>query len=147
MARAFRALDVLSIGGKAIEESAEQVADLNRQQLRAGVDGSGNRLQTYRSRGYANRKARMNPAAGYGNPDLYVTGNYHRNLQAKVEGNTLRIFTTDPDSVKVESLLKKYGGKEFGLTTESIRRYRKQTLYPLLAREIATRTGAGLKRN
>lgn len=144
MARRYRAFSVLKEGTAIIQQTTDEIAEYNRSQLRSGFDGKGRRLKAYRSKSYAARKNRANPVPGFGNPDYKVTGAYHEAIRAAVEGGLIKLYTTDPDTVKVDFLRKRDNGAEFGLMLESILAYQKKTIYPDIARSLAAKTGSKL---
>ena len=113
---------IIPIVGACLEETKEPIIGLNTSQLYdEGVDKNGNKLQPYRSRGenyesYAAMKHRMNPKPGFGNPDLFLTGEFQHSMNLRVEGEVFEIDSTD---TKTNKLREKYGDQIFGLTDES----------------------------
>ena len=65
-------LDVLK--DETIKENEGIAVDMNKDQLEAGFDSNNKRLRGYSSPFYAAEKNRMNPRAGFGNPDLLYRG-------------------------------------------------------------------------
>jgi hypothetical protein len=110
----------------------EEMPELNREQMyREGQTSTGAKLKRYKRERYARAKNRMNPLPGYGNPDFYVTGAFHRGITIQEQAGRIRITSTDR---KTPFLLKR-DPEVFGLTGENLNRYRKQ-LFPRIMRNI-----------
>jgi hypothetical protein len=98
------------------EEQREGLADINREQLLQGIESSGNKISPeYASKSYARRKQSMNSAPGLGTPDLKLTGEFHRQLIAKVSEEEIVFSSRDE---KNDRLVSKYGEDIFGFTDD-----------------------------
>lgn len=108
-----------------VKQTVEQVIQLNtpeiltlvKNRLKYGQGVNGGVVGTYRSSEYSAFKSEMNPLAGSGNVDLFLTGALQDNLIVKQESNLFRIYSTDS---KYNELAKKYGAEQFGLTQEQL---------------------------
>lgn len=127
-----------------VENTEEQVLDLNREQLLLhGTDSEGKLLQEYRSAAYARKKNRQNPNPGYGNPDLHLTGYFHSTFALKdITPKTFRITATDSITGK---LTEKYGENIFGLSKDSTRRYAMGPFFSQVKLYIETVSGLKFK--
>lgn len=109
---------------KAIEVALDRTIELNqgilvrqvweRWEQGEGVDGPGSVIGKYVEESYRKKKMEMNPKAK-GFVDLTYTGALGDNLTLKKSGTKFIIYSTDP---KYQSLGKKYGFKQFGVTDQ-----------------------------
>ncbi len=122
MADRFKSLDLRANIPIMIEQTQEDVLDLNRAQLyERSVDNTGTPLRLYRSQPYALQKNRRNPKPGFGRPDLYETGAFFRGFYLRVGRN---VFTISSRDGKTSDLVKKYTPNIFGLDEKSRTEYR-----------------------
>lgn len=127
-----------------LNEHGKEIVDLNRNQLFSGRDGYGDALQTYadarlNENGYAAFKHDLNPAPGFGTPDLKLTGSLYEKMRARVNGATLNL---DSEDAKATQLKQKYGEGIFKMDAESINTLRKEVLQEELVHALADQTGA-----
>lgn len=87
----------------AFDASRYAFADAQREQLTDGFDNTGGRLRSYKSRQYAQKKNIMNSRPGFGNPDLKLTGSFHRQLFMTPFRGYLLIGSLDEKAPKLES--------------------------------------------
>lgn len=120
-----------------IASTKQELADLNRDQLRHGYDKNGERLRPYSSLTYAIDKNQKNPLAGVGNPDLRDTGRFYNGWKIDVSQTDIIFDSTDSKTPDLES---KYGQNIFGLTIESKSTYVNSILYDLIKRYIQDKT-------
>lgn len=99
-------LDLEQALEKAFDNNLPQYVDEVRVQLYHGFDGNGNRLKPYANDRYAAKKTEMNPLPGFGNPDLYLTGDWSNNIETQRSGTSLQTASSDE---KNKMLIKKYG--------------------------------------
>lgn len=126
-----------------ILETSQEIVQLNRDQLRQGIKSNGVTLLEYKSFEYAERKHAMNPAPGFGNPDLYLEGDFYRGFQvAKITSRSFDLLSTDSKS---DSLEEKYGEKIFGLTQKSRTQYALGVFYQRVKSYITGKTGLRFK--
>lgn len=101
------------------------MAQLNREQMSAGQDADGADLYYYRSDFYADWKLTLpSYTAPGGIADFKVTGEFHRSMFARVEGDSIVFDATDDKTDKLIGL----SPNMFGLTDESRRSLNSQYL-------------------
>lgn len=84
---------------KAIEHNKKEILDLNKSQLRIGIDSKGKTFGDYTSEWYANMKKELNSYfAQPPTPDLFLSGKLQKGMDLKVKGSNVDIFSNDPDS-------------------------------------------------
>lgn len=120
-----------------IQEQESVLVGYNKEQLQLGFDKEGERLQPYRGLIYSFDKNKMNPKAGFGNPDLKFSGDFYRGFNADVDSKSILIDSSD---IKSESLKKKYGENIFGLSKESKSRYSRTEFLQGLKEWIESKT-------
>lgn len=80
----------------AIVENKKEILDLNRSQIRIGIDSEGKTFGDYRSESYADFKKNLNTYfAKPPTPDLYVSGTLQRLMDLKINGQ-VDIISNDP---------------------------------------------------
>lgn len=109
-----------------IEDHEEFITGYNKEQLISGFDRNGERFKPYGGLLYALEKNKQNPKAGYGNPDLNLTGAFYRGFFISVTGTTFEISSNDS---KNDELLSKYGSSVFGLSNASLASYSKNEFF------------------
>lgn len=123
-----------------IDETKGALVEYNRKQLKLGQDSKGLLLSPeYALFDYALRKNLQNPLAGFGNPDLFLTGAFQRGFYATV-GFT-GIYTLDSSDSKSAGLERKYGSYIFGVNTQNIETYAQEIFYPLFKKKFTQQTG------
>lgn len=105
---------------QAMADTAPQFVALQKDQLFDGFNSSGHRLQAYKSPKYAQKKNNMNPAPGYGNPDLKLTGAFYNSIRADLDNTGLVVSASDE---KAPSLEEKYGNDIYTLFTDAKVKY------------------------
>lgn len=131
----------------AIELTAPQLADVNRKQLDIGRNADGDKIIPEYSKyggedSYANLKHLMNPAPGFGTPDLKYTGDFHKSIRVYITSGKLNWEATD---LKATELLAKYGkgGPVLGVyQNTALENYQNSYLYPVSISIIKAATGA-----
>lgn len=124
----------------AIELTANQLADVNREQLDAGRDAKGDSISpAYRSNEYAKYKYGINPKPGYGIPDLKDTGSYYSKIKFYIEGSDINFYDTDS---KANSIFAKYGSVLGVYENTALEKYRREFLYPLIIQLTNATLGA-----
>ncbi len=126
--RNLKSLDVNEWIGDAIDPN--QAERLNREQLEAGLGNDQRKLRpkykgsranaSASSKRYARKKSSLNSKPGFGTPDLKLTGEYHRSLDAKIKGDELILLSNDPK----DKFLEKWD-KRKGLTDKSVKKIQK----------------------
>lgn len=92
-----------------LKENTDFMADLNREQLEEGLKKDDTKMQKYSWLSYARQKNEMNPKPGLGNPDLKLTGEFHKSIKYSV-GDNINIMANDKHGLE-----QKYGTEIFGL--------------------------------
>ncbi len=137
---AFESLKTIDIQGEAagaIDDTKEEMKNIQRDQLLHGIKGDGKQIGKYRNRAYAAKKYAMNPLAGIGNVDLKLTGSVHNDIFVDVRD---REFIIDSADTKMEGLTEKYGDP-FGLTDENEAVYIEETLQDQFTFRMRNKTG------
>lgn len=118
----FESLDIDQLAVEAVEETREQLLDIQRDQLLHGERKDGNKIGKYKSEQYAAKKLAQNPLAGSGNVDLKFTGEYHEELFVDIRDETL-IIDSAASQDKIENIIDKYGDP-LGLNETSLNEYK-----------------------
>jgi hypothetical protein len=140
----FKSLNVDDIIGQAITDTKEELIIRNQAQMYEGERADGSPIQSHRGGPYyvfdwyADQKHSMNPLPGYGRKDHYLTGDYYRGMYATVQGNVIKIGSTDNKAL--EEL-----GSPYGLNDDNKKDYIKEHLKPRFVLLIAEKTGLPFK--
>jgi hypothetical protein len=138
----IQSLDTDTICEASVKNTSDAIADLNAEQLFHGLSSKEKNLKSYRNEEYAEEKNRMNPLPGFGNPDLYYTGNFYKGIKATVDGSQFTITSSDE---KTPMLTKKYGDKIiFGLGEKYSGEYIREFLNPEFKKQMESATGIKL---
>lgn len=134
MKRRLQGLDVQAVAVASMEETAQDFIDLNTEQMYAGKDSDGEPIQPdYKSDVYAQMKNRMNPAPGYGVPDLKATGAFYAGYTLKVDAGQV---TEDSDVEYADKLTEQYGEQIWGLDDENLAAYRTGPFWSVLKKKV-----------
>jgi hypothetical protein len=128
-------MDLQAITERAIDKTLDRIADRNREQLYQGFTPTGGRLAPYRRRKYAAIKNEMNPLPGFGNPDFYLTGAFHRQIQAERVGDIVGVHSYDSKAPKLED--RDGADNIYGMGEEHHNEYVREDLSPVYYQEIA----------
>lgn len=147
MANRFRELRLSDAASGAIELTAVPLADVNRTQMNVGRNAEGDKIiPDYSMYGgsdsYPAMKHEMNPAPGFGTPDLKLTGDFHKSARVYISSGVLKWEATDS---KAAELLAKYGkaGPVLGVYENApLENYRIKYLYPAYISIAKAMTGA-----
>jgi len=111
----------------AARDSADKIADLNREQLNKGFGADGEKITPkYRNNQYAKKKFASNPKPGLGTPDLKNKGDFQKGIDVGVSSVGIQFEAND---VKSTRLLFKYG-EVVGLSPASVVKLQRQILLP-----------------
>lgn len=103
---------------KTMSDMSRELADQNRAQLKKGQTAKGGKFKEYASDNYASVKNRMNPIPGYGNPDLFLRGDFAAGIKLSVGLDGGDMGSTDGKEARLEGM---YGAENiFGLNDESL---------------------------
>ncbi|MCK5607925.1 hypothetical protein KAR91_38955 [Candidatus Pacearchaeota archaeon] len=119
----------------AIEETEEQLLDLNRSQLIIGQKSDGQAITPRYTPAYAKRKkgSKSSPT-----PDLLVSGKFYKSFDAQVKKRTIEIEGTAKTSKGFDysaHLEKRYSSEIYGLTEQNTAIYARELL-PLIQKGI-----------
>lgn len=118
----IQSLNIDQLAKEAVEETRDQLLDIQRDQLLHGEAKDGSKIGKYKNPKYAAKKLAKNPLAGSGNVDLKLTGEYHEELFVDIRQQTLIIDSAaDPD--KVANINEMYGDP-LGLNKTSLNEYK-----------------------
>ena len=128
--------DLKSERKNAILQNKKEILDLNKSQLRIGIDSKGKTFGDYAFEWYADMKAELSTYfAKKPTPDLYLTGKLQKSMDLNVSGTQVDIFSNDPESEiktagkysdafginkKIQPLVKKRVTKTFFESTHDI---------------------------
>jgi hypothetical protein len=138
----FKSLDTDKAINDGFTDTLPDFENANRKQMKAGktIDGSPIRNKDgggYRSKSYARLKNAMNPLPTLGTPDLFLTGEFSRQLDAELYGETIDIISKDDKSPELED---KYPDI-FGIGTNYKKEYQDEHLAPAVIGKIAKFVG------
>ena len=125
-------LPLETLVGNAVARHTGDIEEFAREQLLAGRGKDGERLTPYASKAYANKKSFLNPAAGKGNPDLRLTGNFHDSIEARAYSSYVEIEARD---FKAKYLTPKYPNA-VGLNIFNVIRLQREFVLPFLRTAI-----------
>lgn len=101
LARNAKTYDIEFEKRNAILEEKEKIVDLNRSQLRKGVNAEGEFFGAYKSLAYAEFKESLSSyKAKFHTPDLYLTGSLQDKMDLRIDGDVVVIFSHDPEATK-----------------------------------------------
>jgi len=84
---------------EAIVQNKKEILDLNKSQIRIGIDSKGKTFGDYVSDWYADMKAELSSYfAKKPTPDLYLTGKLQKEMDLNVSGTKVNIFSNDPEA-------------------------------------------------
>jgi hypothetical protein len=121
-----------------LEQTKEQLANLNVEQMHKGLNAQGEPIGQYRNEVYAEMKHSMNPQPGFGVPDLRLTGAFYRATSVSVNSQSIVIDSSDSKSADLQA---KYGKEIFGLNGVYKREYLNESLGPVFRQSITSITG------
>ena len=129
----FLALDTEKVIENAIDNTAVELADINRTRMKDGVKSDGVLMPTYSK----------TSQEVFGKPDgpitLFDTGAFQASITATRNGNS--IITTQSADLKNDLLVEKYSNKIFGTGGEYKKNYIKNNLRPAFNEGINLATG------
>lgn len=134
---AIESINISDLAAQSIDDTKENIKDLQRDQLLHGLRGDGKKIGKYRSRKYAAAKNAMNPLAGLGNVDLKLTGAVHGDLFVDVREDEYVIDSADS---KMGKLIEKYGDP-LGLAQENEQKYIDETLEEAFIKNVEDKMG------
>jgi len=113
----IKSLEIEKAKEDAVIENKEKIVNLNRAQLRLGLDNTDHLITPRYSEQYYKRKRKLTSyMASTGSPDLYLTGAFHKEMDVIVEDGKYEIISWDEKS----GFLNARYDKIFGLIKENI---------------------------
>lgn len=109
--------------------NSTEILNMVKGRLKYGKGVNGGSIGTYKSNEYAVFKNKQNPLAGFGNVDLYLTGELSDNITVRRKGDRMEIISTDE---KYSKIANKYGAYQFGLTDEQMQEFLQECYYVAL---------------
>jgi len=126
-----------------VKQTSFEIEALNKEQLYRGEDSQGYELSPlYRNKYYSRKKRSMNPKAGAGVPDLFLTGAFYKGFGVLVDPDTFEVDSVDSKSEKLKT---KYGQKIFGLQPKSKGIYSSGVFFNGIKEYIQNITGLNFK--
>lgn len=108
-----------------VKPFANMMADLNRDRLKSGLRPDGRRYSKYKNKYYAKRKYEMNPVPGLGNPDFYLTGEFHKGITVNINVDGYNYLSTDPNVASKNIYNRNSSDEIYGLMDSDIDEIRK----------------------
>ena len=117
LAQRARAINIPDLKRKAVTNKGTLLVELQRKQIRQGVNAKGGILGSYRSDSYSAFKQTLSTyQARPGVPDLYLRGDFHKGIKMQLSGDEYFLDSDDEKSVQLQV---KYEGI-FGLNPNSL---------------------------
>ena len=130
----IQGLDLKKAALVSIAKTAEQYADLNREQLLHGKKADGSTMPPY---SWTSVHKFHKPA---GPIRLYDTGAFQKSIALDVGSSKLQIVSDDPHNLR-----KRYTDEIFGLGNTNQEYYNQEIFFPEFAEKIESQTGLKLK--
>ncbi len=112
----FESIHLKDAVPRIIRSLSAELIDYNLDQLAHGITSENVIIQPrYRSRDYAGYKNTLNPKAGFGVPDLKLTGDFYAGFYVQLSGMVFEFGSRDSKSALLEGKYSK-GGGIYGLT-------------------------------
>jgi hypothetical protein len=100
----FQRINIRTSIQEACRVSGFDIIQSIRAQMKRGEDGTGGKIRpSYSSPLYAIDKQRKNPLAGFGNPDLEVTGSFKAGIYIKFGNYNLTIGSNDSKAPELDA--------------------------------------------
>ncbi len=153
---ALESLNVRQLAREAVEKNLREMVSMNKTQLHEGKSTSGKPFPKYapfeveEGKEYADFKEELNPKPGWGNPDLYLTGSFYREMFGDLVGDDIFMDSKDEKSGLLQEKydgdtpgqleLDEPGSRIFGLTPPNWETF-KEKVRADFCKEIERRTG------
>lgn len=122
LARKLRKLNMEALKRQAVRNKSALFVDIQRQQLRQGMNSKEEFIQPLYPKGYARYKSTLSTYHAPMNvPDLYLTGAWARGIKMIIKGSKYDFLSADNKHTK---LIKKYGKKIMGIAQFNMPRIR-----------------------
>lgn len=133
MLRSVRSVELRDVMLDSMADTAPEYVKDQKDQLYAGFDSKGQRLKSYASELYAEKKNQMNSAPGFGNPDLKLTGAFYDSIRADIDNDGFQVSASDE---KANMLEEKYGKAIYTLGTDAKSGYLTEELAPVFIENV-----------
>lgn len=107
----LKSIDLDQVAIDTIKDHEKEIINLNRDQLRKGQKSDGD-MPAYPGLGYLNYKRSLPTYFAGNKTDLYVTGDFQKEMRMRISGKEIEIYSSD---WKETSLLERYGEEIFEL--------------------------------
>jgi hypothetical protein len=141
----LKGVKVATIAVEAIKQTEpEYLTAQTQKQMLYGVDSTGKKISpSYTTSAYSRKKVKMNPLAGYGTPDLRISGALYKETKfLKVDETQIEIESQVPYAKYVES---RYGSDIYGLSPKNRSTYAFGPFFKAFKRGLEGITGLVLK--
>lgn len=99
-------IDLNQAISEAIDATAKQFIDEQKDQLLHGINSAGDPIGQYKNKRYALMKNAMNPIPGFGVPDLRLKGNFYGGLFIDARNDRIVVDSADE---KAKYIYQRYG--------------------------------------
>jgi hypothetical protein len=124
-----------------MQSISAEIVDYNLKQLSQGLTSSGVLISPrYRNPAYAGYKQGLNSAAGFGVPDLKLSGDFYAGFYIQIQGMSFTFGSNDSKSALLEGVYSANGGI-FGLSDESKIELVENDLKPKVIEYLTQKTG------
>ncbi len=137
----FQSLHLEAEVPRIIQKLSAEMVDYNLHQLEMGLTSDGITITPrYRNAKYAAFKNTLDPTAGYGVPNLKLTGDFYAGFHVQLKGMVFEFGSRDSKSALLEGVYGKNGGI-FGLTEGNKGNFAQDDVRPELFAYINKKTG------
>lgn len=136
MKKRFEAIDTDAISLKAVEESTEQMANLNAEQINTGVKADGTEMPDYSLRSV------VQYGKPYGPIRLRDTGAWQAGIYVRASGDAVTFSSTDNKNSMLEE---RYGEDILGLSEKYKSEAIREAVQPAFSKLIEQATGLKMK--
>ncbi len=120
MIELLQSLNVEQVASQAVQDSTDQIADLNATQLAQGLRSDGSEiLPSYAELTIELKKGKPGLSGVTDHVTLYDEGSHYRGLYAEVQGEDIEFGSHDPKSEKLQKKYDTKKGSIYGLTADS----------------------------
>ena len=110
LAQRAKAINIPDLKMKAVKNKEQLLTDLQKKQIRQGMDANNSRLIPLYPAGYGKYKSSLSTYhAPPGVPDLFLTGGWSRGIRMKLQGSEYLFDSTDSKDSKLTAKYQPYG--------------------------------------
>ena len=131
LANAVATLDLADILEEVFDDVSEQIVDLQKEQLRSGIDAKGTLMPDYHPLTIMKKKE-MGVSFEHKGVILFDDGDFYSGIFKGANKGVLSLFSID---YKTEMLINRYGKDIFGFNNDSIEKL-KEIVVPLVKEKI-----------